>query len=83
MAGRGVDGDRDTWIQLCCHGQRGGEGQGMQDGTPSGENIRLRAGEWFPHRPAHPDEEADPGHEVILMWDLILADFLATLPLED
>ncbi|MDI6894099.1 MAG: hypothetical protein AB1503_10020 [Bacillota bacterium] len=55
----------------------------MEDNVAYGEKYHLRAGEWYPHRPGNfPDEEA-AGEEDRMMWDLILRDFLASLPLED
>lgn len=35
---------------------------------------------WFPHRSVDPEPD---GPEALAMWELIVSDFLATLPLED
>lgn len=54
----------------------------VEDNMAYGEKYLSGSTEWYPYRPAvFPDE--DGGEEALMMWDLIVRDFLASLPLED
>ncbi|MEW6545889.1 MAG: hypothetical protein AB1446_03090 [Bacillota bacterium] len=58
-------------------------GKGMEDTMRYSENQHLWAKEWFPHRLVVPERELPGGEDALMMWDLIVQDFLASLPLED
>lgn len=58
-------------------------GGSVEDMRAHGENEQEWAREWFPHRLTFPAGESSPGADALAMWELIVNDFLATLPLED
>ena len=54
----------------------------MEDNVAYSEKYNPGAAEWYPYRPGDlPDEQA--GEDAFMMWEFILRDFLASLPLED
>jgi hypothetical protein len=57
-------------------------GDKVEDNVAYSEKYNPGAAEWYPYRPGDlPDEQA--GEDAFMMWEFILRDFLASLPLED